>query len=160
MNRTHRLRRAAMGALALLFGIAIAACGDDDVAAPRAPLPLSPDVGLAVARAAEAIWKSIDNYDPKSFAALSVEPKDKSFRPLEVKEVESFVTELHQKYGARNHQIVPGSPPTVASESVTVYVVIGDREDALSLTFQRISGAWKLSSISNADPLAVGPNAK
>ncbi len=158
---THSLLRvSAMAAILVATLTACPGCGDGEALEPRASLPPSPEVSIAVARAAEAVWKTIDDYDAKAFAALSVEPADKTFRALEAKDVESFVKELHQKYGARAHRLFPGVAPTTSSESSTVYMMVGDLEDAVALTFVRISGAWKLSSIANADPTSIGPEAK
>ena len=117
MTRRSTFRSIAIGAILAALVAGPPGCGGDESVPSRASLPPSPEVAIAVARAAEALWKTIDEYDAKAFAALAVEPKDKTFRALETKDVEAFVKELHQKYGARTHRLYPGPAPTIASES-------------------------------------------
>ncbi len=107
--------------------------------------------------AAESLLAAIDAYDPKRFASLAVEPKDKTFRPLEAKEVDATVSDLHQKYGARPRKVVLDPSSAYALGVASATVVFGEREDAISLTFTKVDGVWKLSSIGSADPEAVDP---
>lgn len=158
------MRRARLAPTVLSVLLAASAgfggCGGDEVPARPVAPPATSDVERALRQAAEAVWAAIDGYDAKAFAAISVNPKIEPPRSPEAKDVEELLTDLHQKYGVRLHQFYPAPLSSVAAETAVVNVLIGDHEDAVSLAFTRVAGAWKLSSISNADPQAIVPAAK
>lgn len=158
-------RRAAASAIVVLAAsLGLGGCGDRERRSTAVPpptgSPVESDVERAVRQAAQATWLAIDRYDAKAFAAISVDRKRTPPASPEAKDVEDLVMELHQKYGARPYRLFPEPLASVNAETGVVDVLIGEREDAVALTFTRVAGAWKLSSISNADPQAIGPAAK
>lgn len=148
-------------ALAIALVVGLVGCGDNALNVVPTPGSAAPPAARSKAdetsllKAAEDVWKAIDDYDAKSFAALSIERKGDGRSPAEItKGFEGTVTDLHQKYGARRRVLSVEPKGAGADDTGMVDAVIGDAEEAIALTFTRVGGVWKLSLISTADPAA------
>ena len=149
-------------AIATVLVLVVAGCGDHSPPSPVLPVARSYADETTLRRAAEALWKAVDDYDAKAFAALSVAPsierKGDGPSPADVaKAFEGTVKDLHQKYGARSRVLTVEPKGAGNDDSGVVNAVMGDAEDAIALTFTRVAGVWKLSLISSADPAALTP---
>jgi hypothetical protein len=148
--------------LVALAAGALVACGEP---APPAPVP-TPTVGGATAQrpastdvaaaetAARALWRAVDDYDAKAFAALCVESKDGKDAAPAPSAVEPTLKDLHDKYGARSRALA-----TVARADGTIDVTasMGEGEDGIELTFRRVEGGWRLATIHTATPPMSSP---
>jgi hypothetical protein len=128
-----------------------------DLALSGLPDPVSgtPTDAPSARIAVESLWKAIDNYDTKAFAAACANFKDGALIDVEPKAVEEMLADFHQKYGLRPRRVL--APTAIAgSDEIEVPVLIGDREVLLLCGMRKdAKGAWRLARVSDGNPASV-----